>query len=210
MKKFPDLGQVSRTTVISSLKSDHNMSYKQLHRRPRQTFSKLSERAFAVAMNIQKQLEDKGFELLYIDEFSVSDRSFKAYGWSKRGGPGWLSGFPDSFSMSFFLAFSRNQFYGIMGNEETSNSRKFIYFLKKVLKFRNHKPNLNSKRLVIVLDNASIHKSDEVVKFISKLSLTVLTIPPYEPSLNSVEKFILAIKMKLRKLRWQDRYLNTF
>ena len=185
MRQFPELDKVSQTTIISSLKDDFNMSYKQLHRKPRQAFSKPNERAFSIAVNIQKIRDDKKeFELLFIDEFSVSDRAFKAYGWSKREESCWISSFSNNFSMSFFLAFSRYQFYGIMGNDETTNSRKFIYFLKNVIQLRNQKVNLSERRLVIVLDNASIHKSEDVVEFIRKLSLTVFN----NPSLRTVTK----------------------
>ena len=203
MRQFPKLDQVSQTIIISSLKDDFNMSYKQLHRKPRQAFSKPNEKAFSIVVNIQKILDDKKeFELLFIDEFSVSDKAFKAYGLSKRGDSGWISSFSNYLSMSFFLEFSRYQFYGIIGNDKL---KEIYLLLKNVIQLRIQKANLSKRRLVIVLDNASIHKSEDVVEFIRKLSLTVLTIPSYKPSLNPVEKFILSIKMNLRKFKWQDK-----
>ena len=53
--------------------------------------------------------------------------------------------------------------------------------------------------LIIVLDNASIHKTEKALKFIVDSKIPMITIPPYEPSLNPVEKFILAIKSKLKQ-----------
>ena len=41
---------------------------------------------------------------------------------------------PDSFSMNFFLAFSAERFYGIMGTKGICTSTKFIHFLFKVFK----------------------------------------------------------------------------
>ena len=49
------------------------------------------------------------------------------------------------------------------------------------------------------MDNASIHKTLEVSTFIIDSKVRTVTIPPYEPSLNPVEKFILAIKSLLRQ-----------
>ena len=53
------------------------------------------------------------------------------------------------------------------------------------------------RQLIIVLDNSSIHKTEKTLKFIIDSKIQMITIPPYEPSLNLVEKFILAIKSKL-------------
>ena len=58
---------------------------------------------------------------------------------------------------------------------------------------------LDNERIV-VWDNASIHLSEIVSKFILSTKLRVITIPPYNPVLNPVEKLINFIKMKLRKI----------
>ena len=136
---------------------------------------------------------------MFINEFSLNDRSFKFFGWSKKGKSGFISTMSDVFSMSFFMAFSADKFYGIMGTEKTGTSQKFIHFLHHVLKERTKLISDEVKRLVIVLDNSSIHKTKEAVKFIVYSKIPMITIPPYEPSLNPVEKFILAIKSKLRQ-----------
>ena len=47
-----------------------------------------------------------------------------------------ISTMGDTFSMSFFVAFSVNRFYGIMGIEGTGTSQIFIHFLNNVLKKR--------------------------------------------------------------------------
>ena len=136
---------------------------------------------------------------MFIDEFLLSDRSFKFYGWSKKGMSVFISTMGDTFSMSFFVAFSVNRFYGIMGIEGTGTSQIFIHFLNNVLNKRK-KLNLDKTRpLVIVLDNASIHKTKEAIKFIIDSKIPMITIPPYEPSLNPVEKLIFSIKSKLRQ-----------
>ena len=103
------------------------------------------------------------------------------------------------FTMSFITAFSANRFYGIMGIKGTVTSQNCIHFLSHILKERK-KISLDEIRvLAIVLDNASIHKTKNVIKFITDSNIPMITIPPYEPSLNLVKKFILAIKYKLRQ-----------
>ena len=129
---------------------------------------------------------------MFIDEFSLNDRSFKFFSWSKKGKSGFISTMSDVFSMSFFMAFSADRFYCIMGTEKTGTSQKFIHFLHHVLKERTKLISDEVKRLVIVLDNSSIHKTKEAVKFIVDSKIPIIAIPPYEPSLNPVEKFIFS------------------
>ena len=175
------------------------MSYKRIKKQTKAATENQNVRRFALAGAMQAKLELLNYELIFIDEFSLSDRSFKFFGWSKRGKSGYFNYISDSFCMSFFVAFSTNRFYGIMGTEGTGTAQKFIHFLRKVLQERMKLVSLEMKRFFIILDNASIHKTHEVSKFVSDSKIRMLTIPPYEPSLNPVEKFILALKSKLRQ-----------
>ena len=88
-----------------------------------------------------------------------------------------------------------------METKGTGTAQKFIHFLRKVLKQMMKTISLKMRKFFIILDNASIHKAREVSKFVSNLKIRMLTIPPYEPSLNPIEKFILALKSKLRQKR---------
>ena len=60
----------------------------------------------------------------------------------------------------------------------------------------------------IVLDNASLHKSKDTIKFIRKNSIKLISIPPYSPQLNAAEKMIALIKSKLRK-SWIENELRS-
>ena len=148
---------------------------------------------------MQAKLNLLNYELIFIDEFSLSERSFKFFGWSKKGKSGYFNSISDSFSMSFFVAFSADRFYDIIGIKRTGTVQKFIHFLRKLLKQRMKTISLEMRRFFIILDSASIHKTREVSKFVSDSKIRVLTIPQYEPSLNPLEKFILELKSKLRQ-----------
>ena len=163
------------------------------------TTEKQNIRRFALAGAIQIKLESLNYELIFIDEFSLSDRSFKFFGWSKRGKSLYLNSILNSFSMSFFVSLSSTRFYGILGTEGTGNSKEFIHFLSKVLNERKKLSYQEDNKFVLIMDNASIHKTLEVSTFIIDSKVRTVTIPPYELSLNQVEKFILAIKSKLRQ-----------
>lgn len=65
------------------------------------------------------------------------------------------------------------------------NSDTFIYYIKWLLKSVDTK-----KKIVLVLDNASSHKSKKVRAFIEKHKerIELLFLPPYSPDLNPVER----------------------
>ena len=140
---------------------------------------------------------------------SLSNQSFKFYGWSKKGKSGFISIISDSFSMSFFVAFNADRFYGIVGIEETGTSQNFIYFLHNVLKKRK-KVNLDETRpLVIILVNASIHKTKDAIKFITDSNIPMITIPPNEPSLNPVENLFKQLNTSWDKKWIEDSNYNS-
>ena len=59
----------------------------------------------------------------------------------------------------------------------------------------------NELKLIIVCDNASIHKSRDWFKFYKDSGINLLTIPSYKSALNPAEKLILVIKTKSNKMK---------
>ncbi|MDR2781018.1 MAG: transposase [Holosporaceae bacterium] len=54
------------------------------------------------------------------------------------------------------------------------------------------------KRQIVIMDNASIHKSKEVRTLIEKAECRLIYQPPYSPDLNPIEHFWSWIKGKIR------------
>jgi transposase len=52
---------------------------------------------------------------------------------------------------------------------------------------------------VIILDNASFHKSKESLEIIEKAGCEVLFLPPYSPDLNPIEKFWAHFKKRVKE-----------
>ncbi len=55
-------------------------------------------------------------------------------------------------------------------------------------------------KCLIVMDNASFHKSEETWEIIETNGHTLLFLPPYSPDLNPIENYWAIIKAKLRKI----------
>src|SRR6056297_1629200 len=72
------------------------------------------------------------------------------------------------------------------------NSDQFIWFLTQL---RQHNP---GKKLLIIIDNASIHKSKKVKKYLSRHDrIRLFCLPTYSPEYNPVEIFWKWIKPKV-------------
>ena len=139
------------------------MSYKRVKKLHKKVEDKPIQRWFALGWVIQAKLNLQNYDLMSIDEFSLSDHFFIFFGWNKRGNSKCINAMPYTFWMSFYIAFSKNRFYGIMKVEGTGNSEKLIHFLAKVLEERSRLDKDETKRLVIVLNNASIHKTGKII-----------------------------------------------
>ncbi|KAJ2932106.1 hypothetical protein H1R20_g5000, partial [Candolleomyces eurysporus] len=77
-------------------------------------------------------------------------------------------------------------------------SELFNGFIDGLLNNMNPFPAPNS---VIVMDNASIHKSDELRAMVEQQGMRILFLPPYSPDYNPIEEAFSAIKAWIRANR---------
>ena len=95
---------------------------------------------------------------------------------------------------SVISALSGGKFLSPMCLEGTGDTRLFNVWLKQVLI-----PNLIPGQ-VLILDNASFHKSMESRKLVESAGCKILFLPPYSPDLNPIEKYWVNMKAKVREL----------
>ena len=57
----------------------------------------------------------------------------------------------------------------------------------------------NSEKAVLILDNASPHKKDNIYDIADEYGFKVIFLPPYSPDLNKIEKFWANVKKRLRQ-----------
>ena len=53
---------------------------------------------------------------------------------------------------------------------------------------------------VIIIDNASFHKSNKIKEIIESYKCRLIFLPPYSPGFNPIEKYWSFLKNKLKKL----------
>lgn len=83
--------------------------------------------------------------------------------------------------------------------EGTLNGSVFLYFLEHFLC-----PQLKSGQ-VVIMDNASPHKVEEVAELIEETGAELLYLPPYHPDLNPIEMAWSSIKHFLRKAQTRTK-----
>ena len=63
-------------------------------------------------------------------------------------------------------------------------------------------------KVIIWMDNSSIHKTREVYQTLKRPTILELTIPPYSPWLNHWEHLIRSIKTKIRKIQGTGKLIT--
>ena len=199
VKEFPSLEGISDNTISRKLKSDLKYSYQLFSKIPRKALKEEMIRKMIESSLLLKKLEYTAIEWIYIDEFLFQPRSFQYRGWVKKNSkPAFASSLEQS-SFSFIVSLSSKRFYGVIAAEGTINSELFISYLKNLIDEINKNCNESRQDFILIADNASIHKSGKVQKFLENNKASLLTICPYSPWLNPVEPYISSIKVKIKK-----------
>ena len=147
-------------------------------------------------------LEKQGFiKLDYGDESGFNLTPYIPYGWQEKGNP--ICIVPTkSKTINAFGLYTRDNEVEIYTTEQTINSDLTIAFIDDFCYNQMEEPS------VIVLDNATIHHSNEFKEKIEEWAeqgLYIFYLPPYSPHLNLIETLWRKIKYEWLKAQ---HYLN--
>lgn len=139
-----------------------------------------------------KEIEKK--MLVYVDESGIEMNICKDRGWCKKGKI--LSG---RRSGKYYQR--TNIIAGLSGNESIApmvfngscNTELFNRWVEEFL-IKKLKPGQ-----VIIMDNASFHKSEKTKLLIESVGCQLIFLPPYSPELNPIEKFWANMKRWIRE-----------
>ena len=204
--RHPGTPEVTLSTLGRCMKQDWGLSYKKLSKIHVSGVSHENVRRYFESAIIQCRLSSQGVELIFLDEFSVSNRHWLHRGWTFKGQKGYIHPPTENFSMSFIIALSANRVYGIMGTDETVNYKVVRHFITWVLNYRMMIPSSAQIPWCLVFDNASVHVWGNMSQFYTRSGIRSISIAPYHPSLNPSEHFILAIKMNIKKMIESGRW----
>ena len=207
INEFEELNRISSSTIARCLKKDLKYSYKILERKPAPTLTHDCTRRLLEGALIQKLLNEKKVELIYIDGFWVNTNHHL---------------FRDGQKLARRVTTNETQVISLCRLCEVSQSIKFMdcmdqnqqlllsifeFILKIWSKWEILLVTINDKPFIIGYDNAPVHSNKTVVEFVSKSKLRTLSIPKYCPILNPAEKLINWIKSKLKSFQSWGKYL---
>ena len=192
--------QTNYYEVYSCLKNVMNFGWRKASQRPPRWFQSWLEEARKMFQNFINKLREAGFVIVWIDESSFSSSALPLYSWMKRGWDAERVIRPSSQRFNVIAAQWNKEAYFMMKSKTTNKDQfwEFIKLLDKQLISRLAKITYE-RRMVVMFDNASIHKTKEVKLLVKKLGWVVFTIPPYSPELNQIEHTFGILKSKMSK-----------
>lgn len=155
-------------------------------------------------------------QCVFLDESGFKKNLVRPVAWSKKGTPAEVEVQPEGVNLSILGCLSA---YGLIavsqqvpkssrkkqkvasgtkrGLPHGTNASHFLLFLEEMAAVLNK---LGLHNMYIVMDNATIHKTPEVLQAIRNHGHTSLFLPPYSPMLNPIEECWAKIKAEVRKV----------
>jgi len=146
-------------------------------------------------------LEKLKFTIVYVDEFTVNNRTHHNYNWAL---PGSNPGIPvNRFWKSFscFAAVTDSKLLSLSIKKEWTNSEKFCEFMLHLSEKLKQEDSYKAQKLIVFMDGARYHTSAETLKKLKALNISVLYNAPETPQFNCCELFIRALKQRLKCMR---------
>ena len=176
--------------------------YKRIRKRPKGKPSpQLYDYKFEKLQELESLSAQGRLDLYYADESHICTEGYVPYAWQLKGEDVYIPS-QRSARLNIFGMVSRNNVYHGFTTQDNIGSKQVVDFLDR-FSFTI------KKKTVIVLDNASIHRSKqtaEIRKVWEKRGLFLFFLPPYSPHLNIIETLWRILKTKW--IRPQD-YTTT-
>lgn len=120
---------------------------------------------------------------MYLDEAHIHLDTDEGYGWSIKGERAWISSSsPGLAKVSFYGVYFYNQGKVNILPFERANGDNTMLVLKTIKENAG-----NNDEIILIWDNASYHKSKEVIKKAKDLNITIQPLSAYSPDFMPVE-----------------------
>lgn len=132
--------------------------------------------------------------LVYSDETGIDDNEVVLTGWAPRGERCHAQKKAERKTRyNITAALNLNQLFAPFLFEGYSNAIVYETYVERVLA-----PALKPG-MVVIIDNASFHKSKRIIALIEAVGCRIIFLPPYSPDFNPIEHFWAAVKNAIRK-----------
>ena len=124
-----------------------------------------------------------------IDETSINGSIHSGYGWGPKGGTQEVASLSFQGRLSIISAIFSDCNWILKMSRCNTNSNIFIEFADEIRKLIKSKEYYKDKNILLLIDNASYHKTKSVVAKLSWFYYLVLFIPHYSPQLTRLSCF---------------------
>lgn len=132
--------------------------------------------------------------IVYSDESGIDDNEAVMTGWSLRGERCHATKKANRTNRyNITAALNKGTLFAPFIFQGYSTQAVYEVYIKKILL-----PELRPG-MVLIIDNASFHKSKKIIKLIESVGCQILFLPPYSPDLNPIEHSWSSIKHLIRK-----------
>ncbi|BCS00026.1 uncharacterized protein AKAW2_50367A [Aspergillus luchuensis] len=145
--------------------------------------------------------EFRSYQLIFVDESGCDKRiGFRRTGWSPLGiTPVQVSKFHRDQRYQILPAYTQD---GILLSRVFQGSTDGLWFEDFIEELLQHCQPYPAAKSIIVMDNASIHRSGRIQDMCLKVGVKLIYLPPYSPDLNPIEEFFAELKGFIRQ-HWQ-------
>lgn len=220
-QNFVDLN-VSRSTIYNFMTTECNLSIKQAQFQPveRNSEEKIQQR-YDWVQKWQQTDMDFTTNCVFLDESAFHINLKRGMAWSKKGTPAIVTVPTTKANATSILgAISATGLINVslrvpkrikkrkLGRETDGYSvgtvtGHYLSFLKATLDEMDKYPEMKGHYLV--MDNAPIHSSIDIGKYIHSRGYRCVYLPPYSPELNPIEQFWSVVKSKVKRNKFLEK-----
>lgn len=138
------------------------------------------------------------YHLIYVDESGCDKRiGFRRAGWSPLGTtPVQVSKFHRDQRYQILPAYTQD---GILHSRVFQGSTDASFFEDFIEELLEHCGKYPEPKSVIIMDNASFHRSKGIEQMCLEKGVKLVYLPPYSPDLNPIEEFFAELKAFIRR-----------
>ena len=142
-----------------------------------------------------------------MDELRINMHQESIYSWSKRVVGPKDAVYPTSFSMSFVIAFLIDRKEDVLVSNHSINSKILFYIFWLIYENLSKVMIIRTRRLALflIIEHA---QENWMIWLDGEHWWKWISIPPYSPQLNTVEKIIAVIKHKVKKKLLDSKILS--
>ncbi|CEJ05593.1 hypothetical protein RMCBS344292_19531 [Rhizopus microsporus] len=216
--------KVSKTTLFDFVKQHCNLSLKKARLQPkdRNSEEKIQERLDWIR-KWEKADMDFTRNCVFLDESAFHISLKRSMAWSKKGTPAVVTVLKTRATTTTILGAisaeglikcslrlpqppsnkKRKRGDGIERVSKGTVTGHYVSFLKATMDEMDQYPHMKGHYLV--MDNAPIHTSEDIAKYVESRGYRCVYLPPYSPELNPIEQFWSVVKSKVKRNKFLEK-----